>query len=407
MGLLKPASGGAYLKAGILGFEKSGKTHTGMLLAMGTRTHFKLQGPIAYFDTEMGSDYWKVRVSEETGQDLLVVKSRSLVDLLETVKECQASGVSVLMVDSVSHVWSEVREAYLAELKAKAKAKNWATPEALQFQDWGPIKAKWGQWSDLYLTSPLHIVACGRAGFLYDYEVNERGKKELIKTGTKMKAEEFGYEASLLVEMERENDKDGALCNRATVVGDRFDVINGKSIVRPTFSFFRPFVERLAPSDHSPVDTSLKTSYGLDENRHDNWQREKADREVVAEKIQSAFQLADLLGNGNEAKKARAEAMKKFWASTSWKEISERTSSKRMLEGLGAFEAEHLPQPEQPQDEIAWAPETKTGVQATEVTTAAGADGAPVLGPGEVPCKSCQVPIEGKPGDLCGACRDS
>lgn len=34
-------------------------------------------------------------------------------------------------------------------------------------------------------------------------------------------------------------------------------------------------------------------------------------------------------------------------------------------------------------------------------------DGAPVLGPGEVACAGCQVPILGKKGDRCAACKDS
>jgi hypothetical protein len=45
---------------------------------------------------------------------------------------------------------------------------------------------------------------CGRAGYEYDHEENEDGGKDLIKIGTKMKAEgEFGFEPSLVIEMER------------------------------------------------------------------------------------------------------------------------------------------------------------------------------------------------------------
>lgn len=407
MGLLKPASGGAFLKAGFLGFEKSGKTHTAMMLALGTRSHFKLTGPLAFYDTEMGSDYWAERVEAETGQQMLVVKSRALVDLVETVKECIAAGVSVLVVDSVSHVWREVVDSYLSELQAKAKSRGWSPPEELKFQDWAPIKSMWARWSDSYLTAPLHIVACGRAGFTYDFETNDRGKKELVKTGTKMKAEEFGYEASLLVEMERETDKDGELVNRATIVGDRFDLINGKSVIRPGFDFFKPFVEKLAPASHAPVDTGLKTSFGLDDHRQDNWHREKAQREIVSEKIQAAFQLADLAGTSAESKKARSAAMLKFWGTTSWKELSERLPSARMNEGLVAFEIEHklreAPKPLVDQsDEITWAPEAKP---AGDATTAAS--GAPVLQAGEVACAGCEVPIVGAPGAKCEACLNS
>lgn len=344
MSLLKPASGGSYLKAGILGFAKSGKTHTAVDFAMGTREFFKLPGPIAMYDTETGSDYWAARVKQRTGQELLVAKSRSLVDLVTTVNECVAGGVSVLVVDSITHVWREVCDAYLTELKNAAKKKNWREPERLEFQDWGRIKLRWASWPDLYLTSPLHIIVCGRAGYDYDYEVDDRGKKELVKTGIKMKVEgEFGFEPSLLIEMERDWTKTDPpeMIARATVIGDRFDLLNGKSCDQPTFDFFRPFIELLVPGDHSPIDTSLKTSFGLDAERGDERKREKDRREIVAEKIEAAFRLANLDGRSAEEKKARTEAMLKYWHSTSWKEISERTPSATMASGLIKFETDH------------------------------------------------------------------
>lgn len=344
MSLLKPASGGSYLKAGFLGFAKSGKTHTSIELALGVREFFQLGGPIAMYDSEAGSDYWASRVRERTGRDLLVVKSRSLSDLVGTVHECIAQGVAALVVDSVTHVWREVCDAYLAELQLAARKKNWREPDRLEFQDWARIKAKWSAWPDLYLTSPLHIIVCGRAGYEYEYETNERGKKELVKTGVKMKVEaEFGFEPSILVEMERDwsETEPPRMVNRAIVVGDRFDLLNGKSCDQPTFEFFRPFVELLAPAGHAPVDTSTKTTFGLDETRSDDWKREKDRREIIAEKIASAFQLAGFAGQSAEDKKTKTALLKRYWGSTSWKEISERTPSSALADGLRRFEVAH------------------------------------------------------------------
>ena len=344
MSLLKAATGGSYLKAGILGFAKAGKTHTAVELALGTREHFKLTGPIAMFDTETGSDYWGARVKKRTGHDLLVVKSRSLKDLIETVHECIKTGVSVLVVDSVTHVWREVCDAYLHELQEAARRKNWREPDRLEFQDWSRIKAKWAAWPDLYLNSPLHIIVCGRAGYEYEMETNDRGKKELIKTGIKMKVEgEFGFEPSILIEMERDwtATDPPRMVNRATVIGDRFDLMNGKSCDQPTFDFFRPFVELLAPGNHAPVDTTIKTEFGLDSERADDWKREKDQREILAEKIKASFTLAGLDGKTADDKKALVEAMERYWGSKSWKEISEKTPSATLRAGLFAFERDN------------------------------------------------------------------
>jgi hypothetical protein len=344
MSLLKPASGGSYLKAGILGFAKAGKTHTAMEIAAGVREFFNLPGEIAMYDTEDGSGYWSKRVRQRTGKDLLVVKSRALPDLVGTVNECIARKVSVLVVDSVTHVWREVCDAYLAELQAAAKKKNWREPDRLEFQDWARIKAKWAAWPDLYLTSPLHIIVCGRAGYEYEYETNDRGKKELVKTGIKMKVEgEFGFEPSLLIEMERSwsTDDPPRMVNTATVIGDRFDLMNGKSCEMPTFDFFRPFVELLAPAGHASVDTTVKTEFGLDAERADDWKREKDQREIAAEKIQATFVQAGLTGKDAESKKTLVDTMEKYWGTKSWKELSEKTPSASMREGLRRFELDH------------------------------------------------------------------
>ena len=345
MGLLKPASGGGYAKVGFLGFAKSGKTQTAIELALGIRGHFKLEGPIAMFDTEDGSSYWKDRVRERTGHDLLVGKSRSLEDLITIAKEdCVEANASVLVVDSITHVWREVGESYLEQLRIAARKKNWREPDRLEFQDWGKIKSMWSRWPDLYLTSPLHIIVCGRAGFEYDFETDERGKKELVKTGVKMKAEaEFGFEPSLLVEMERVwlNLDEREMINRATVIGDRYDVLNGKQCDKPTFKFFEPHISKLAPSQHAPVDTGLKTKFGLDETKSDDWKREKDRREILSEKIKSAFTLAGMDGKGADDRKALVEVQLKYFNSSSWKEISERTPSAALATGLRKFELDH------------------------------------------------------------------
>lgn len=343
MSLLKPSTGGGYLKAGFLGFAGSGKTHTALDLAIGARAMFGLAGPIAMFDTEGGSDYHATRVRKATGLDLLAAKSRSLADLMDTAQECMDAGVSVLIVDSITHVWREVCESFLRELQEAARKKNWRVPERMEFQDWAKVKARWQAWPDWYLNSRMHVIVCGRAGYEYDYETNERNKKELVKTGVKMKVEgEFGFEPSLLVQMERDwdNSDPPKMVNVARVIKDRFDVVDGQEQERPTFAFFKPHVERLIPAAHTPVDVAGKTQFGLDEHRADDWQREREQREIMAEKIQAA--LTKLWpGQTAAERKSKVEAIEKHWHTTSWKELSEKTPSASMAQGLMRFELEH------------------------------------------------------------------
>lgn len=230
MSLLKRAvNEQAFLKAGILGFPGSGKTYTAAHLAIGiAKSVAGANRPVAFFDTETGSDFLIKRFETE-GVELLVAKSQAFRDLLTVGKEAEG-GCSVLIVDSITHVWRELCEAYRRRKRVNR----------LEFQHWAEIKAEWAAWTNFYLNSRLHIFVLGRAGYEYDYEENENtGKKELIKSGTKMRVEgEFGFEPSLLIEMERvaKGPEAGAgYYHRAHILKDRTDTINGRA-----FDFSKP-----------------------------------------------------------------------------------------------------------------------------------------------------------------------
>lgn len=333
-----------FLKAGFLGFNKSGKTYTAIDLAIGVRRFFELEGPIAFFDTEGGSQYVSERVLKETGQELVGIKSRSLDDLSTVVDECVSSGVSVLFAESMTHVWRELCESYLRDVNDERKRRmmnKFYPRKSLEFQDWGPLKNLWGaRWADKYLNAPLHIIIAGRAGFEYDMEENEETKKkELVKTGVKMKTEgEFGFEPSLLVEMERESvpDKGGfRLVRRATVIGDRFAVIDGATTENPTFDFFRPHVEKLRPAGHTAIDMGPKTRTGADENGDTDWARERKTREILCEEIQGELVNA-YPGMTAGEKKAKTELVYDAFHTRSWTAV-ESMASEKLREGLAAI----------------------------------------------------------------------
>lgn len=232
----KLGTGQGYLKAGFLGFQGSGKTFTAMLLALGLRKFLKLEGPVAMFDTEGGSEYIAERIKKETGEDLVGVRARSLGDLLTMGRECVEGEIPILIVDSMTHPWREVCDAYLQQVNAIRAANHKSPRSRLEFQDWAAIKAKFGEWTEFYLNSAMHIIICGRAGFDWDFQTttDDAGKerRELIKTGIKMKTEnEFGFEPALLIEMERvQLRENGQLAkeftHRATVLKDKFGNID-------------------------------------------------------------------------------------------------------------------------------------------------------------------------------------
>jgi hypothetical protein len=341
--LQKLGTGQGYLKAGFLGFQKSGKTYTATLLAIGTREHFGLDGPIAMFDTEGGAEYIAKMVRERTGKDLIGMRSRSFDDLCNMAEECVAEGVSVLVADSMTHVWRELCDAYMKQVNDQIRrtnerySKKRPLRQRLEFQDWAHVKGIWSRWTDFYTNSALHIVICGRAGFEYDMqESQETGRKELVKTGIKMKTEgEFGFEPSLLVEMDREQEPDGdggfVLRRRATVLGDRFGVIDGATTIDPTFDFFAPHVCELTAGAHAAVDTRIKTDVGIEDNE-DEWTPEKKLRVILCEEIQGEL-VATYPGQKADDKKAKADLIHQAFGTRSWTRV-ESMDSERLRQGL-------------------------------------------------------------------------
>jgi len=352
MSLLKPLGDGqGYLKAGFLGFTASGKTYTAMLLALSSRRYFGLEGPIAMFDTEGGSEFIAPCIRELTGKDLLGIRARSFDDLLATGKEAEAVGVSVLLVDSIAHPWEELKESFKADINKARAAKDWK-PRELEFQDWGKIKPMWGKWTDFYLNSKLHIIVCGRAGDIYEMEKNEEtGRKELNVTGVRMQTEKnFGYEPSLLVEMNREQILEPVthFVRRATVWKDRFGVIDGATCDFPTvpptdakrrdkelaavWAFFGPHVQLLKPGSYAPVDTASKTKTGADEAGDTEWQREKREQTILAEEIQGEL-VAAIPGQSAEEKKKKTGLVYDAFGTRSWTAV-ENMKSSDLREGL-------------------------------------------------------------------------
>lgn len=320
-----------YLKAGLLGFPKSGKSYTATMLAIATKRLLNLPGQIAMFDTEAGSVYLSGLVKELTGQDLLAIRRRSLKDLVAWGKACLEAGISVGIVDSVTHPWRELCDSYLKQKNDQRRAKRLGPQDKLQFQDWGPIKERWNTWSEFYLNSPLHIVICGRAGFDYDFVENEDGKDELRKTGIKMKTEgEFGFEPSLLVEMNRNQsltDKAHRISREAIVLGDRFGVVDGKVGEFHSFGnheqelaavseFFGPHLQLLVPGCHAPVNVESRTEFDMVDGE-DSATAERRKRTILVEEIQGELTRV-WPGQTAKEKAAKLEAIERHFNTRSW-----------------------------------------------------------------------------------------
>jgi hypothetical protein len=319
----KADMGHSHLKAGIMGLAGAGKTHTSTLISIGLINFMRergiqMKGQAAFIDTENGAA-WVSPQFKAAGIELMVARTRSLSDLRDGIRWA-SQNADVLIIDSITHFWTIFCDEYATRRGRK---------RGLEFSDWRAVKQDWREnFTDLYLNSPLHIIMCGRQGYEYDMQVNDAGKKELVKTGVKMKAEgETGFEPSLLVQMEQEQLlKDGSVIGVervAYVLKDRSTKLDGQTLRNPDFAAFLPHIQALDIGGTGvAIDTSRNNSELLTEEGDTAWKHRETQREIALEEI--AEELAKMTpGQTDAAKAARKNAFEKYFGTRSWKAIEQ------------------------------------------------------------------------------------
>lgn len=227
-GFRKAKAEQAALKIGVYGPPGSGKTFTSLLLAEGLAQHAGKR--IAYVDTERGTDFYckavPSRAVHPEAFDFDALYTRSLTEVLAAVRGLSPAEYGVIVLDSVTHLWEAAIQAY---------GGNQTRAGTIPMHAWGKIKKPYKDLMAVLLSSPMHVLICGRQGT--EYATNEE-TEELKAVGVKMKAEgETAYEPHILIRMEA--IKPRKTNELATIVAyaekDRTGVLAGRSFVNPSF----------------------------------------------------------------------------------------------------------------------------------------------------------------------------
>jgi hypothetical protein len=305
---------------------------------------------------------------QKANVELLRVKTTSFADLLVFMRDAEADGCCVAIIDSITAFWKDLTWQYRVEkAKARLSKKDWFVKMAvdrqaekldaearsmrLDMRDWAPIKDTWGRFSSLYLDSQMHAIVCGRLGFEWDFTTDEDGHKELVKVGTKMKTEgEMAYEPSLLLEMaiikptpaEVKAGANSKWIHRCTVLKDRTDLLNGSVIDNPTFESFAPVIGFLnIAGTHVAIEPQQAGGRLFSEGGESRGQELSRLCTIAEEEIKEALVLAELDGNSADAKKRRAHLLRECFGTSAWTAITSsgldnmRTGLLRMRAELG------------------------------------------------------------------------
>jgi hypothetical protein len=293
-----------YIKIAAEGSAGTGKTWTLALIAVGIHKRIGSTKPIVVFDTEKSAKFLR-RLFADNNIEAVVKESRTLADLSLTMNFCAEGNADILIIDSITHVYENYLEAYK---KTKGRA-------FLQFQDWGTIKPTWrAQFSEKLVAGPYHVLFTGREGYVYEQILNEdTNKKELVKTGVKMRAEgDTAYEPDLLLRMERWEellDEQKKIWRTATVVKGRGDLCDGMVIKNPTFEDFSPFIEFVLGDVKPAVQTESfpdSTLVAKDEDFHED----RTNRKVLLER--NAALIDEVAAGSSGAAKAMKLSLMKY-----------------------------------------------------------------------------------------------
>ena len=320
--ILKPTKNEiAYLKMGMYGEAGSGKTFTSSLVAIGLHRFIKSNEAIGFIDTETGSSF-VLHLFKDAKIKLLTAKTRAFADLLTILDEAEKN-CSILILDSITHFWNELLDAYQKKHNLNR----------ITLRHWIPIKQTWREFTDRYVNSRLHIIMCGRAGIIWDDVEDEEGIKELKKVGTKLKAEvETSFEPSLLVEMvkERTSNRPGKTwIHRAYIIKDRFDIIDGQFFDEPKFEDFLPHISRLnIGGEHKALDVSsnsqaLFNNPGLGEAKY-------KEKKILLDEITDYIRLI-YPSQSEQDKTGRIKILMQCANTSSWNAITDMGNDKLKL----------------------------------------------------------------------------
>lgn len=301
-----------YFKAAFEGFAGTGKTYTTARVAIGLYKRIGSKKPIIIFDTEKAAKFLKSMFAAE-GIEVLIRESRSLADLKETMMRMRHGASDLLIIDSISHVWEDFLKSYAEKVRRTR----------LEFQDWGVIKPTWkSEFSDPFVRDPYHIIMTGRAGYEYENEINkETGKREIYKSGVKMKVEgETAYEPDLLVLMERMQEMEGGSIKKVTrqgiVIKDRSTIIDGKVFENPDYKDFAPAIDVMLESPEllqTTAERDAGTLFRTEEEKYEWKQLKKRWLEEIENYLVSVWP-----GQAADQKKLKIDAIQHAFNTMSW-----------------------------------------------------------------------------------------
>ena len=274
------------LRISFYGPPGSGKTFTSLLVAEGIAA---AEGKrVAYIDTEVsGTDFYAVNVPERTSHpnafDFDLLKTQSLSEAIHEATTLSHETHSVIVVDSITHMWEAAMNAYEARTKA----------DTIPMHAWGKIKKPYKKFVKWLMECPFHVILCGRQKNVFEGQGDD-----FRKIGVMMAAEkDTQYEPQACIRLDaRVDQKDTTRTTYyAYVEKDRTGILAGRTLANLTYKHFAPVLALLGGEQFHMTDDD-------DIAMRDGELLDKADAELQEKKAaKSAELLASSMAAINKA----------------------------------------------------------------------------------------------------------
>jgi DNA replication protein DnaC len=184
------------LRLALLGPTGSGKTYTALRVAkaLGKR--------VALIDTERGS---ASKYSSEFDFDVLELETFAPATYVEAIRNAEAEGYDVLVIDSLSHAWMG-KEGALEQVDKVGK-RSGGSSGGNNFAAWREVTPMHNGLVDTILSAKMHVIATMRVKMEYVMEDDGRGKKSVRKVGLQpQQRDSLEYEFDVIADIDQEHN---------------------------------------------------------------------------------------------------------------------------------------------------------------------------------------------------------
>jgi len=226
---------------------------------------------VALIDTENGSGDLYADLGEYSV--ITITAPYTPERYIEAIRLCEAAGMEVVIIDSLSHAWAG--EGGLLDQQGKLADKSGNSWTA-----WRSITPKHNQLVETILSSKCHIITTLRAKMEYVQEKDSNGRTSIRKVGMgSVQRDGMEYEFTVFLELTQEHNA-SATKDRTSLFDGRYFTPNEQtgeqlqewleSGKEPPFKVTKDIIERLISQARKAGHDDAKINSSLDETIPNN-----------------------------------------------------------------------------------------------------------------------------------------